>query len=715
MSRKISAAFFVAFASLAAAAAGRAETDPAKDPASLRIRDSFKVDGIALFDAHAQHAPRMGICAQSIFAGLRWCVSGTAEETSGNASYVKTTGYNIGADNRIVYAISSKRSYPLKREEFDGIIQAIGERYGAGATVLAFKKPSEDGTGVDSLIAVWGGIRLVQLTAAEYAQVEIGNSLKRGHLVDHRFNLVTSAKAREPVFKIEGEAGYILHLMSTSPDRADVIARAVYPPVFLPPPAKPGAEPASPLVGETVRKSTASASAERPAAPGNSGAAAEEQAKRIEAERGLAAERLLREEAERKAAEEKAAREAAERKAAAEKKRLEDELKAARERADRAERGERAPTDERRRAEEAERKAAAERREAEERARQLEEQRKALEERRRRDEAEKKAAEERAKRAEAERAEAERKAQEERRRKEEAERKAAAEEKARADAERKATIERMEAEERRRRQEADRAGRDRPPAEERARRAEPEPKVAEERPPADPRAEERRAAERRRAQEESERAAEESRRSSEEQGVVERRAEAERLSRERAQRPDSWRQRAARAAKEAGAIWSFGETQDRVADERTLRSQTIFADGQNGEKGRLAIEVTFECAISGRDRRLSAQARGFDRNSGVRVAFRGDGEGTFGVRTRFMLDDNVPQSGLLFRERQEDTASILEIPMAAGNLSNNAPRGAIWLRHYAVIVEFPLVNGTVTATIAPHADNIRRVLEACAQ
>jgi hypothetical protein len=703
MSRNFSAAFLVAIASVASAAPLRAETDPAKDPASLRIRDSFKVDGIALFDAHAQHAPRMGICAQSIFVGLKWCVSGTAEETSGNASYVKTTGYNIGADNRIVYAITSKRSYPLKREEFDGIIQAIGERYGAGATVLAFKKPSEDGTGVDSLIAVWGGIRLVQLSAAEYAQVEIGNSLKRGHLVDHRFNLVTSAKAREPIFKIEGEAGYILHLMSTSPDRADVIARAVYPPVFLPPPAKPGAEPASPLVGETVRKSTASASAERPAAPGNSGAAAEEQAKRIEAERGLAAERLLREEAERKAAEEKAAREEAERKAAADKKRLEDELKAARERADRAERGERPPTDERRRADEAERKAAAERREAEERARQLEEQRKALEERRRRDEAEKKAAEERAKRAEAERAEAERKAQEERRRKEEAERKAAAEEKARAEAERKATVERMEAEERQRRRDADR------------RRAEPERKVAEERPPADAGSEERRAAERRRAQEESERAAEESRRSSEEQGAVERRAEAERLSRERAQRPDSWRQRAARAAKEAAAIWSFGETQDRVADERTLRSQTIFADGQNGEKGRLAIEVTFECAISGRDRRLSAQARGFDRNSGVRVAFRGDGEGTFGVRTRFMLDDNVPQSGLLFRERQEDTASILEIPMAAGNLSNNAPRGAIWLRHYAVIVEFPLVNGTVTATIAPHADNIRRVLEACAQ
>jgi hypothetical protein len=682
------ASLVLAIASLAAAGAARAESDPLKDAEVARIRYSFKVDGIALFDAHAQHAPRMGICAQSIFAGLKWCVSGTVEETSGEAAYVKTTGYNINADNRIVYAISSRRSYPLKRAEFDGIVQAIGERYGAGASVLAFKKATDDTGGVDSLIAVWGGIRLVQLTEAEYALVESGGSLKRGHLVDHRFNLVVSAKQRDPIYKIEGEAGYILHLMATSPDRADVIARTVYPPVFLPPPAKPSAEPGHPIVGETVRRSSVASSGERPAAPSD--------AKRIEAERGLAAERLLREEAERKAAEEKAARAEAERKAAAErrafeeeKKRLEDALKAARERADRVS----PPTDEARRAEEAERKTAAERREAEERARQLEEQRKALEERRRKDEAERKAAEERAKRAEAERAEAERKALEERRRKEEAERaeaeRRAAEEKARAAAERKAAEEKARAE---------------------PKRPEAERKVAEERSP-----EERIAPEQKRKQEESERAAEQSRQRADEQGATERRAESERLARERAQRPESWRQRAATAAKDSGAIWSFGETVDRVADERTLRSQTVFGAQQQAGEKRLAIEVSFECTISGRDRRLVANARGFDRNSGVRVAFRSDGEGTFGVRTRFMLDDNVPQGGLLFRERQEDTASILELPMAIGNLSNNAPRGAIWLRHYMVMVEFPLVAGTVTATIAPQADNLRRVLEACAQ
>src|ERR1051325_11145752 len=109
----------IGIASLAVAHAAHAEADPLKDPAVIRIRDSFKVDGIALFDPHTQHASRMGVCAPSIFAGLKWCVSGTAEEKSGAATFIKTTGYNIEADGRIVYAISSRRSYPMKRDEFD--------------------------------------------------------------------------------------------------------------------------------------------------------------------------------------------------------------------------------------------------------------------------------------------------------------------------------------------------------------------------------------------------------------------------------------------------------------------------------------------------------------------------------------------------------------------------------------------------------------------
>jgi hypothetical protein len=644
MSGRLLAALVYGIASLIIAAGAQAETDRAEDPPAARVRDAFKIDGIALFDPHTMHAARMGVCAPSIFAGLKWCVSGTAEATKGDAAYVKTTGYNIDAEGRIVYAISSRRSYPLKRDEFDGVIQAIGERYGAGAAVYAFRKSGEESGEVNSLIAVWGGLRLVHLTEAEYAVVEGGGSLKRGHLVDHRFSLVVSAKRRDPIYKIEGDAGFILHLMVTSPDRADVISRAVYPPAFLPPPAKPGAGSNNPLVTDMVRRSD-SPSRDRSATD----------AGRIEVERGLAAERLLREEAERKAAHEKSAREEAERKAAAErkafdaeKKRIESEKTAAEERARRAE-TELKANEERRRKEEAERKS------AEERAKRAERERMSSEERRRTEEADRKAAEERAKRAEDER-----KTVEERRRREEAERKAAEEQRA---AEQK-------------RADADA---------------------------------ERKAAEERTRISETERAAEEGRKGADERAAAERKAEAERLSRARTARPESWYRLAAEAAKTAGAIWSMSDTQDRVAEERTLRTQTIFGGEQ------LAVEVTFECTIIAGERRLRAVARGFDRKSGTALAFRAEGEGTFGVRTRFRLDDQPPQDGLLFRERRDDLASILEIPMTAADLGTKTPRAAIWLRHYAAAVEFNLAAGSVPVTIAPYADNLRRVLEACAQ
>ena len=56
-----------------------------------------------------------------------------------------------------------------------------------------------------------------------------------------------SAKQREPVYKIEGEAGYILHFMTTGAERADIVARAVYAPVFLPAPARPADVPGNPI------------------------------------------------------------------------------------------------------------------------------------------------------------------------------------------------------------------------------------------------------------------------------------------------------------------------------------------------------------------------------------------------------------------------------------------------------------------------------------
>lgn len=555
----------LAGAALALGAPALAEEGKNPSASVLRIQQHFKVDGIALFDSHEAHAARIRTCLASIFPGMRWCVATVQGDRREGGEEYKSTGYNIDGAGRVVYAISHRRNFPLKRDDFERVIHGVSEHFGSGPSLHALRRTADEGGEVNSLIAVWGDLRLIHLTEAEYKVVATGGSLQRGHLIDHRFDLPTSARARYPIYKLEGEAGFILHLKVTSADRADVTARIIYQPVFLAAAARSSIS-AHPLAQDFVRRE----------APADK----EPRASEEEVERKLAAERRAREEARVR--------------------------------------------------EEAERKAQEERTRAEA-------QRRAANEIRQQDNIEtRKAGEEEAKRAE-----------EARRAREDAERKAAAE---RSEAERKAALERGETERRQ---------------------------------------------------------AEEARRIEEE---LSRSARPARIPALAAERPDSWYRMAADAATKAGAVWSLNESQDRVAEERTLRTQSVFSGTD-----RVAVEVTFECTITGRERRLRASARGFDRSAGTSVAFRTEGEGTFGVRTRLRLDDRLPQDSLLFRDRQDDIASILEVPLTQNDLGEKTPRGEIWLRHYMAVIEFNLVAGKVTAAIAPYAENLRRVLDACAQ
>jgi len=664
--RALVTAAAVAGGAAAAASAARAEAvaNPLQDTGVLRVREAFSVDGIALLDLHAQHAARMGVCAASVFAGLKWCVSGTGEESKGEATYVKTTGYNIDAENRIVYAISTRRGYPLKADGFDAVVQSIGARFGAGAAVYALRAKGTDGAEASSLIAVWGGLRLVHLSDAEYAVVEGGGSLKRGHLVDHRFNLVASAKAREPVYKIEGEAGYILHFMTAGPERADIIARVVYAPAFLPPPLKPADVPGNPIATDAVKPPKTPAG-NRAADRGESRDLAAERGRRAESERALAAERLLREEAERKIAEMKRALEEL-------KKRSQADRKDAEQRADAEQKPEAARKAEAERQAETERKAAADQKAAAERK--AEADRKSAEERRQKEEAERKSTEGRRAAAERERrAEAARKA---------------AEEKRIAD-EKRAAAERRAADEKRAREEAARKSR--------------EPPAAHQGGPEDGAKADDEAARRREADRDAER-----RERAERQAEAERKAEADRAARDRANRDEDWYRRAAEAASGAGASWSGSES-SAAADDRRIIAQAIFA-GADGA----GIEIVFECA-QGADRRLRATARGFDRNTGSRVPFRSEGEGAFRVKTRVGLDGKTAEDGFLFRESDDDMVSIVEAPLTSADISIKAARAEAWLRHHTVAIEFRLMAGTVAATVAPYAPNLRKVLEACVQ
>ncbi|MGH7003595.1 MAG: hypothetical protein ACREIP_06575, partial [Alphaproteobacteria bacterium] len=388
---------------------------------------------------------------------------------------------------------------------------------------------------------------------------------------------------------------------------------------------------------------------------------AAERGRGAEAERALAAERLLREETERKLEEARAARAAAERK--------------------------------------------------------LEETQRALEELKRWSELDRKAAEERTLRAEAERraldarrqkAELERNAEDDRRRQEEAQRRAGEERQAALDLLRRADAEQKAAEDRRAREHAEReAAAKRATAEERVARQEEERQArdASAKHAGKPHIDPDQGGPEEQAKSEDEGAAERAQRKAD----AERKTEAERTARNRAARSEDWYRSAAEAAAKVGAAWSFIETRDRDTEERRALTQAIFP-GSDGA----GIEIQFECAI-GRNRRLKATARGFDRSSGARVPYRSEGEGAFRVKSRIRFDDNLPQDGLLFRDGDDDIVSIVEVPLTPEDVSLKSARAGAWLRHYTVAIEFNLMAGTVNATVAPYAVNLRRVLEACAE
>ena len=723
-------ALIAASAWLAFAAPGLAlaATDPLSDPAVRRVRESFAIERMSLFDVIPSRSVRGAACADTAFPGLAWCATATTYESAEGGTYSRTFGYNVDAARRVVYLILTRREFPLARASFDETLKTLGARFGRPPATLTFQGKTAEGDEFHSLVAYWGGIKLVRLSDAELRAVAEGRNIGRGHLVDHRQDLRLSARQRDPVYRIEGGAGFIAELRSVTDVRTDYVLRAVYQPAFATDPAaKPEAAAAPPapkyrdypldpvlareilLVRIAEGRVAAIEDARRAEAER---IAAEERARRDEAERKAA--EALRAEEERKAAEERALREEAERKAA-EERRIAEERRLAEEKA-RREAEERAATAERAQREEAERKAAEARRLAEQRARLEEAERKAAAERR--------AIEERARRAEAEykasferaqRAEAERRAAEERARQAESERRAAEERSRRIEAERKAAEarrgeerrleDRSAADERSRRDLAERAA-----AQER--RAAAERKTADARRPADdrppalaPRPEPEREAATPAPAEPAPRPAEpkiaDATPGVGTPGVGGPAPHGREGSR------DEWLRMAIAQSRNSTTNWVFERVRDRISDEVVLRVRAIFSD-----EAPFALEIAFECNIDAGPR-LKAYIRAFDKRTNAGLAIPPEDGRTGVVRGNVVLDEDAPQTAFLFPERDERQASIVELPLTHEDIRKNTSRPQAWLRHYRVALKFRVGQREAAATIYPYAENLRRVLEAC--
>jgi len=171
---------------------------------------------------------------------------------------------------------------------------------------------------------------------------------------------------------------------------------------------------------------------------------------------------------------------------------------------------------------------------------------------------------------------------------------------------------------------------------------------------------------------------------------------------------DEWLRFAIAQSRNSTGAWIFERTRDRISDDVLLRTRAVFSGD-----GRTALEIAFECNI-GAGKRLAAHVRAFDERSNSAIALKVEDGRSGVVRGSVTLDEETPQTAFLFPERGERQASIVEIPLAHDDIRKNTPRAEAWLRHYRVVLKIGIGKAEVAAAIYPYADNLRRVLEACA-
>jgi predicted aspartyl protease len=167
----------------------------------------YTVDGLALgghvhFESQAY---RQFHCTPSEkFAGFTWCHKDNIE---------KTNRGEIASSNSILHSQDGTAVYVNRyiepaffggndvRTEIDRLSTKFGER------AREFRMPPREGF-PNAIMAVWGKIDLVQLSAADISIVASGGSIK-GLLVSFLGDLQHSANVGVPVYRLAGGAGFL--------------------------------------------------------------------------------------------------------------------------------------------------------------------------------------------------------------------------------------------------------------------------------------------------------------------------------------------------------------------------------------------------------------------------------------------------------------------------------------------------------------------------
>jgi tetratricopeptide (TPR) repeat protein len=178
--------------------------------ASTSVRSqAYVVEGLKLGERVPLGTPsyRSYTCKPSnYFEGYTWCQRTQPRSTSAGGGSLASTIMHAG-DGTAVYLMAKVAPLSINRsavqKEIDDLSKEIKERPAKVEWV-----PARPGA-APSVIALWGRVELRKLTSYEVEIVADGEDPNTGVLVDSLGDLVRSAKAGLPVYRIAGGAGYL--------------------------------------------------------------------------------------------------------------------------------------------------------------------------------------------------------------------------------------------------------------------------------------------------------------------------------------------------------------------------------------------------------------------------------------------------------------------------------------------------------------------------
>ncbi len=168
----------------------------------------FRIDGLGIgsFVRVDSKAYSEFHCAPSYYEAFTWCTRVKRTRTTmGEATFGSLIAHR--ASGEIVFISQSSAPAYFSIESIESEIRRLSARIGAAPKLITIQEPPSDVAG--AIIAVWGDIELVPISASERDYIAASQDINAGYLIDFLNDFKRSVAAGQPIFRCTGRRGYL--------------------------------------------------------------------------------------------------------------------------------------------------------------------------------------------------------------------------------------------------------------------------------------------------------------------------------------------------------------------------------------------------------------------------------------------------------------------------------------------------------------------------